>query len=122
MKSKSKIEKQLQKKTNPNLVKTIISAKKSEKWQEVASILSKPRREIKEFNIKEINQNSKEGEIILAPGKVLSQGEIEKKIKIIALSFSKAAEEKLLKAKCELSLIADEIKKNPDAKNIKILK
>ena len=42
MKSKTLIEKQMQKKVNPDLVKTIIAAKKNENWLEVAGILSKP--------------------------------------------------------------------------------
>ena len=49
MKSKTQIEKQLERKTNPELVKTIINAKKKEKWLEVAMILSSPR--INKINI-----------------------------------------------------------------------
>ena len=58
----------------------------------------------------------------MVPGKVLSQGEISKKIKVVALSFSEKAKEKLLKANCEILSILEEIKKNPDAKRIKILR
>mgnify|MGYP001613512789 CR=1 FL=1 len=44
-KSKTKIESQLRRKTDDELVETTIAAKKQEKWVEVASILSGPRRE-----------------------------------------------------------------------------
>lgn len=74
-----------------------------------------------EINLDKINDASKEGETILVPGKVLSQGNIEKKIKIIAMGFSKAAMEKLSSSKTEFSLISEEIKKNPQAKGIRIL-
>ena len=119
MKSKTKIEKQLQRKTNPQLTKTIIAGKKNEKWLEVASTLSFPRRKRVNLNLEDIE---KENETILVPGKVLSQGEISKKIKIVALNFSGRAKEKLLKSKCEISTITEEIKKNPEAKGIRILK
>lgn len=122
MKSKTTIERQLQKKTNSELVKTVISAKKNKGWFKIAEILSGPRRKRTEINLKEIDKESKEGDIIVVPGKVLSQGEVIKKIKIVALNFSKKAKEKLLKSKCEVLSIIEEIKKNPEAKGIKILK
>jgi large subunit ribosomal protein L18e len=122
MKSKTLIEKQLQRKNNPLLVETLIAAKKNEKWNEVASVLSTPRRKRINLNLEEINKNSKIGESIIIPGKVLSEGDIDKKIKIIALSFSSKAKEKLIEAKCEVLSILEEIKKNPEAKGLRILK
>lgn len=122
MKTNTKIEKQLKKKTNSLLVKTIIAAKKNKNWTEIAEILSGPRKNRNNINLEEINKKAKDNEIIVVPGKVLSQGELNKKIKIIALGFSKKAKEKLLKSKNEISDIIEEIKKNPDAKGIKILK
>ena len=122
MKSKTKIEKQIQRKTNTELVKTIIASKKKENWIEVAEIISGPRRKRANVNLDEINKKAKKGETIVVPGKVLSQGEIDKKIRVVALSFSEKAKEKLLKSKCEISNIIEEIKKNPQAKNIKVLK
>ena len=122
MKSKTKIEKQLQRKTNSSLVNTIISAKKNDKWLEVAEILSGSRRKMANLNLKKIDEESKVGETIIIPGKVLSQGEITKKIKVVALGFSEKAKEKLLKSKSEILSILEEIKKNPEAKGVKILR
>jgi len=122
MKTKTQIETQLRRKTNPELVKTIIDAKKKNKWLEVAGILSSPRVKKINVNLDKINKEAKEGETIVIPGKVLSEGEISKKIKVVAFSFSEKAKEKILKAKGEISSIIEEIKKNPEAKGIKILK
>ena len=121
MKSKTKIEKQMQKKNSRELVETIIACKKKIKWLEVAGILSGPRRKSINLNLGEINEKSEEGDTIVVPGKVLSQGEIDKKIKIIAMKFSEKAREKLLKSKTQVSSIVEEIKKNPEAKAIRIL-
>ncbi len=122
MKSKTQIEKQLVRKTNPELVKTIINAKKKEKWMEVAIVLSSPRINKRHINISKLDDEGKDGEIIVVPGKVLSQGEINKKIKVVALGFSEKAREKILKAGGETFSIIEEIKKNPEAKGVKILK
>lgn len=122
MKSKTKISKQLEKKSNTELVETIIDAKKQEAWILLAGILSGPRRERICMNLEDIEKQSKEGETIVIPGKVLSQGELTKKIKVVALTFSDKAKEKLLSSKCQISSIQDEIKSNPSAKGIKILR
>jgi large subunit ribosomal protein L18e len=120
MKSKTKIEWQTQKKANKELVETIIAAKKKEKWLEIAGILSRPRRKAVNLNLGEINEKSEAGDTVIVPVKVLSQGEIDKKIKIVALGFSEKAMEKLLKFKTQSSSILEEIKKNPEAKGFKL--
>jgi len=120
MKSKTKIESQLTRKTNPELVETVLLAKKSPKWLEVASILSGPRRKRKNVNVGEIEKVN--SETIVVCGKVLSEGEISKKVRVIALGFSEKAKDKLKKAGCETNTIAEEIKKNKEAKGVKIFK
>jgi large subunit ribosomal protein L18e len=122
MKSKTIIEKQLKRKTNSELVETIIAAKKVKGWVEVASLLSAPRKNHSDVNVSKINDEVKEGDIVIIPGKVLSQGEISKKIKVAALGFSKVAKDKLLKSGSKVSSILEEIKSNPEAKGIKIIK
>lgn len=121
MKSKTLIEKQLKKKTNSELVETIIIAKKHEKWLDIARILSSPNRKIKEINVGDLNKINTD-KIIVFPGKILSTGEINNKIKIAGLKFSERAKEKLLNKGCEILTIIEEIKKNPEANNVEIIK
>lgn len=122
MKSKNKIEQQLSKKTNKDLVRTIICAKKKAKWLEVAMILSGPRVKKVAVNLTKINEEAEDGEVVIVPGKVLSEGDLDKKIKIAALSFSEKAKEKILNSKGEILSIFDEIKSNPEAKKVRIIK
>ncbi len=122
MKKKKLIEKQLRKKKNPELVKTIINAKKGSGWLEVAALISGSRRNKKSVNLQNLEKDMESGKILIVPGKVLSLGEISKKTKICALGFSEKAKEKILKSGSEASSILDEIKKNPSAKGIKIIK
>ena len=59
MKTKSKIEKQLQRKTNSKLVETIIACKKNKSWLKVAEILSGPRKNRTNLNLEELNKKVK---------------------------------------------------------------
>ncbi len=120
-KSKTKISKQLERKTSSELAGTILASKKNNAWNAVAAILSGPRRARINMNLGDVSKISKAGETIVVPGKVLSQGEMDKKIKLVAFAFSQNAREKILDAKGEIETIFNEIKKNPSAKGVRIL-
>ena len=122
MKTKTKIDKQIEKKTNSELVETIIAAKKKDKWLEVAGVISSSRRNSIGINLNELESKVKDGELVVIPGKILSQGELTKKVKIVALKFSEKAREKLSKAKISCSTILEEIKVNPEARGVRILR
>lgn len=122
MKNRSKIEKQVIKKTNPNLVETIRKGKKKSKWLEVIGIIAGPKSLYSKINLDEIKNKAEEKKTIVIPGKVLSMGEIKKKLKIVALNFSETAKEKLINSGCEVLSISKEIESNPEAKNIQIIK
>lgn len=108
-------------KNDPEIVETIKLCKKNEKWLKMGQLISASRRKRPVFNLCEIDKKAKEGEVLIIPGKVLSQGDINKKIKIVALKFSEETKEKLKNKKIDFSLINEEIKKNPNAKDIRIL-
>jgi len=112
----------MKRKRNPELVETIIKNKKNDMWLEVASVLSSPRRRKIEINLDEIEEKTKEGDTIIVPGKVLGKGDVSKKIRVAALSFSEKAKEKLKNKNCEVVSILEEIKINPGARGVKILK
>lgn len=113
--------------TNPYTRKLIIYLEKASKknkakiWEYVAELISKPRRKKVEVNLYKIDKYSKDGDTILVPGKVLSIGNVNKKIKIAALKFSKSAELKLKKAGIEIMSIKELVEKNPKGSNVKII-
>ena len=121
MKSKTKIGKRVARKTNPEVVRTLISAKNTTPWRLIAQKISGARRTYASVNLEFIENHSKEGDTIVVPGKVLGSGSLHKKIRICAMSFSESALIKLKNAKAEIFQISDEIKKNPKAEGIKIL-
>jgi len=83
--------------TNPVLVETIEKLKKSKKKSliAVAKKLESARRRRPEVNLWKINKYSAEGDTVVVPGKVLSEGELTHKINLAAFSFSKKAASKL---------------------------
>lgn len=120
--SKTSLKNRLSRKTHPELIETISSIIKNPAWNEVAKILSGPTRKFSAINLSGIDENTKVGDTILIPGKVLSGGTLSKKIRVVALSFSESAKEKAAASKSELVTIKEEIKKNPKFEGVKILK
>ncbi|MFH1307478.1 MAG: 50S ribosomal protein L18e [archaeon] len=120
--SKTKIDRKLEKKTSPELVETILKLKKNDFWTQVANMISGPTRKQASLNLDQIDRNTKEGDTILVPGKILGQGEVTKKIRAVALYFSASAIVKLKDKKCEIVNILEEFKVNPKFQGVKILR
>jgi large subunit ribosomal protein L18e len=113
--SKTRIEKKIARKRNPELRRLIIKLKKQNQL-EVASMLSLPKRKGIELNIGRLNKETKEGDKVLVLGKVLGTGNINHKIIIAAFSFSEDAKSKL--KGCSIIDIEDAIK----SKDFRIIK
>jgi len=119
--SKTKIKQRAGNKGNVAMKSLVDALKKHNKfWLEVAYALTRPSRQMVEVNIRKINEMTKEGEIALVPGKVLSNGEIDHKITLAAFSFSEGAKSKL--KGCKLVSIEDILKTNKDGKGVKLIK
>ena len=116
--SKTRIEERISNKRNPEIVETIILAKKNN-LLDLAKKLSYPNSHYVSVNIDKLN-DIKEGKVIVV-GKILGSGEISKKISIAALGFSESAKEKLKKAGCEMKTIKKEILNNPKLDKVEII-
>jgi len=116
--SKTKINKRIKRKTNARLVETIELAKKNN-LLDLAKKLSGPTRLQSKVNLEDLNKLKEDK--ILVVGKVLGNGQIERKISISALGFSKPAMEKLKKKGCETKTIRQEIEKNKKLEGVKII-
>ena len=122
-------------KTNPNLIELINKLNKQSKsedaaiWKDVADRLSKDvadrlsrsNRRTAEVNLSSINRYAVADETILVPGKVLSNGELDKKVNVVALKFSAKAQEKIESAGGECISIDEIIETNPKGSNIRII-
>ena len=122
MMSNNKIQKRIGRKTSPEVVEISLNAKKNKSWNEIGKIISGSKRNYSALNLSEIDKKSSEGDTIVVPGKVLSKGELTKKVRICAMGFSESAREKMKSSNSEAVLILEEMKKNPKAEGIKLLR
>ncbi len=120
--SKTKIKSRKERKTDNYIVDTLNELNKHSSWKSIAQAVSGSVRKYPSVNLREIDNQSSEGDTIIVPGKVLGSGNISKKIKICALRFSSTAVDKIDKIKAQRELLIEEVKKNPKAQGVKIIK
>jgi len=111
---------------NPLRVKLIEDLKKfnADKnygiWNKVIKELSRSRKNRRTVNLGKINKNTNEGDVIVVPGKVLGQGEIEHKVTIAAFEFSQSVK-KNTNNNIRMISIYELFNENPKGSNIKII-
>jgi large subunit ribosomal protein L18e len=114
-------------KTNPMLITLIQELKKQANendvpmWNDIALRLEKPSRNWSEVNLDRISKYTGEKETAIIPGKVLSTGDLTKKVKIAAWSFSEKSLDKIKKAGGKHMSIEELLKSNPKGKDVRIL-
>lgn len=89
-------------------------------WKRVSKELNKPTRIRRSVNIDRIQKYTREGEIALVPGKVLSDGELTKKLTVAAYQFSEKAKEKINKVGKAIT-IKQLMTENPKGKKVRII-
>lgn len=89
-------------------------------WKRLAEDLSKPSKYKRIVNLYKLNKHTKEGEIIVVPGKVLGVGELNHKLTVAAWAFSGSAFEKINKVGKAMQ-INELIKESPKGKRIRII-
>ena len=90
-------------------------------WNRIVEDLVKPSRQRRVVNLYKIEQCAKDGETIIVPGKVLSVGDVKKKVKVAALNFSEEAKKKIEAAKGRTMTIKELLEENPEGKKVRIL-
>ncbi|MGI0141252.1 MAG: 50S ribosomal protein L18e [Candidatus Micrarchaeales archaeon] len=82
-------------------------------WKQVNRMVRLPKRARVSVNLYKLNKLAKDGEFVVVPGKVLSFGNIDRKIKIAAVEYSQSALHKLKESGCEMMTIEQMIKSSP---------
>ncbi|MFO8018452.1 MAG: 50S ribosomal protein L18e [Promethearchaeia archaeon] len=102
--------------------KLIRDLKKTKKniWRKVSEKLSKPRKHRVEANLYRINNKTKKDDIIVVPGKVLGTGNLDHKLTIGCLDYSRSAKEKIEASGSTLLSIEQLLKEHPKGSNVKI--
>jgi large subunit ribosomal protein L18e len=108
-------------KLSPGMQETMALVRKTVGWAKYSRMLSMPAKLHVSVNLSEIDKITSVGDTVLVPGRVLSNGEITRRIRICSFGISASAREKLKKTKSEWVTIAQEIKANPKAEGLKIV-
>jgi len=101
-------------------LKKLSTKEKVKIWKRVAKDLEKSTRQKREVNIFKINKYTRNDETAVVPGKILSEGELTKKITVAAWRFSEKAKEKINKTGKAVS-IRELMKINPKGKKARII-
>ena len=88
-------------------------------WKRVALELERPSRQHRVVNFTKIEKYANDNDVVIVPGKLLSGGELKKKVTIIAYNYSRKALDKASKA--TIISIEDAMKKYPKGNEIKII-
>ena len=109
--------------TNPVLKDLLLKMKKTKSngWKTVAEKLEKPRRKKNNVNLGKINKYTKEGDIVVVPGKVTSIGSLDHKVTISALGFSEKAVEKIKQSGAIIKTLEELIEENKKFSKIRII-
>jgi large subunit ribosomal protein L18e len=113
--------------TDPTVLKLVrylrkkSNEQKVEIWRRASESIIKPRRNNVEVNLSKINRHTKAKDVVLVPGKVLAAGELDHEVSVAALSFSKAAKEKIEKAKGKAFTLIELSSKNPKGSKVIVM-
>jgi large subunit ribosomal protein L18e len=89
-------------------------------WAAVAHDLERPTRHYPAVNLTKLARYTKQGDVVVVPGKVLGEGELSHSVTIAALGFSGSAAQKLAASKSQTLSIPELIKKDPKGKTVRI--
>jgi large subunit ribosomal protein L18e len=92
---------------------------KTNVWKRIAFELERPTRQHRVVNLSKIESYANDNDVVIIPGKLLSGGELTKKVTIVAYAYSRSITDKIGKA--NIISIEDAMKKYPNGKNIKII-
>jgi len=98
-------------------------ATKKRIWKDLAERIGKPSRNEMDINVEKLDSLAKKfkGKTLVVPGKVLSKGILNEKVKIVAISASEKAVEKI-NAKGEFVLLRDFISDKVKVSELMIVK
>lgn len=99
-----------------------LSGKEGKIWKDLARRLSGPRKNMAAINMARISRYAKSGDNIVVPGKVLGDGNLDKKVSLGALSFSKEAKKKVTGAGGRCMTIEELVRENPKGSKLRIFR
>ena len=90
-------------------------------WKSIEKKFESSRSNRSEVNVSKLDNITKEGDIVIVPGKVLGSGIINHKIILSSFSISVAAMKKVIDCGGEVITINELVEQYPDGKGVRII-
>ncbi|MGB9168878.1 MAG: 50S ribosomal protein L18e [Nitrososphaeraceae archaeon] len=90
-------------------------------WKSIEKKFKSSRSNRSEVNVSKLDNITKEGDIVIVPGKVLGSGIINHKIILSSFSISVAAMKKVIDCGGEFITINELVEQYPDGKGVRII-
>ncbi len=94
---------------------------KAHLWKDVERRLLNSRSNKREVNVDKLSKCTKEGDVIIVPGKILGAGNLGHSVIVYAYSISKLATRKINEAGGQILALTDLIEKYPQGSGVKII-
>lgn len=104
-----------------NTLKRISIKHETRIWRRVAELVSRPARKRTAVNVGKIGRHTKDGDIVVVPGKVLGSGSIHHKVTVAAMSASATARSLIVEAGGSLISIDELLNQAPKGNGITII-
>jgi large subunit ribosomal protein L18e len=114
-------------KGNPELVRVIHDLRRAARanhaplWASVADRLERARHQTVPVNVGQLDRIARPEETVVVPGKVLSQGDLSKRLTVAAFAYSVEARTKIHAAGGTALTLHDLLKVNPDGAGVRIV-
>lgn len=89
-------------------------------WRRISKKLSSSRKNSVSPNLYRINNKTKENDVVVIPGKVLGIGDLDHKVTIACIDYSKSAKQKIKASGSKLLTIEELLEQNPKGSGVKI--
>jgi large subunit ribosomal protein L18e len=90
-------------------------------WRVVSEHLMAPEKNRVEKNLSVISKVTKDGDVIIVPGKVLADGELTTKITVACYAVSVSARKKITASGSKILTIEELVEKIPTGKGVRII-
>lgn len=90
-------------------------------WKDLERRLLNSRSNRREVNLDKLSKFTKEGDVIIVPGKLLGAGNLGHSVIVFAYSVSKLASKKVKEAGGQILALADLVEKYPHGSGVKII-
>jgi large subunit ribosomal protein L18e len=107
-----------------HMAKELKDASKKNKapiWLRLAELALKPSSARRTINVSQIDRLTKDGDVIVVPGKVLGTGDMSHKITLCSFSISNSSAQKILHQGGKILSYSELIKNHPTGKGVTII-